>query len=94
MEIFEVALSKRAKSDLKKTPLPIIVKLQAWIDGVRVHGLSEIRKRSGFHDEPLKGSRRGQRSIRLNKAYRAIYEISDAGMIKFVEIIEVIKHDY
>ena len=31
----------------------------------------------GYHDEPLKGHRAGQRSIRLSRAYRAIYEIKE-----------------
>ena len=35
----------------------------------------------GFHDEPLRGQRHGQRSIRLNRAYRAIYVISSDGSI-------------
>ncbi len=57
-------------------------------------GLQKIRKIPGFHDEPLKGVRKGQRSIRLNKAYRAIYQLGKSGKIEVVEIIEVNKHDY
>ena len=53
-----------------------------------------IRKIPGFHDEPLKGNRKGQRSIRLSKAYRAIYIIGQQGNIEIAEIIEVNKHDY
>lgn len=45
--------------------------------------------------EHVKGKKRErQRSIRLNKAYRAIYEIDTNGTIHFVEIIEVNKHEY
>jgi proteic killer suppression protein len=94
MDIFAVSLSKKAKNDLKKLPTPIVFKLQLWIDGVRTHGLNEIRKRPGFHDEPLKGQREGQRSIRLNRAYRAIYEIDETGTIHFIEVLEVTKHGY
>lgn len=47
-----------------------------------------------IHDEPLKGKRQGQRSIRLNKAYRAIYIINKEGVIHFVEVEEVNKHEY
>jgi proteic killer suppression protein len=47
----------------------------------------------GYHDEPLKGARAGQRSIRLSRAYRAIYEVK-GGTAKFVSIEEVSKHDY
>jgi len=56
-------------------------------------GLSEIKKIPGYHDEPLKGKRKGQRSIRLNVAYRAIYVIREDS-ITFVEIQEVNKHEY
>ena len=53
-----------------------------------------MRKRPGFHDEPLKGKRQGQRSIRLNKGFRAIYTIDTGGVIHFIEIAEVNKHEY
>lgn len=93
-DIFSVKLSAKANKDLKKIPLPITLKLIAWIEDVGSRGLSEIRKISGYHDEPLQGKRKGQRSIRLNKAYRAIYIIDSSGVISFVEIVEVNKHDY
>lgn len=92
-DIFSVRLSTRAKKDLKRVPLPIVVKLESWIDDVGERGLTEVRKIKGYHDEPLKGKRVGQRSIRLNIAYRAIYTIK-AGVVSFVEIQEVNKHDY
>lgn len=57
-------------------------------------GLAEVRKLSGYHDEPLKGTRKGQRSIRLNRAYRAIYIEHKDGKIQIVEVIEVSKHEY
>lgn len=64
-----------------------------WAFAVETYGLEEIRKVPGYHDEPLKGKRAGQRSIRLSRAYRAIYVIvRDA--IEFVSVEEVHKHDY
>ena len=93
-DIFDVKLTARAYKGLKKVPLPIAIKLQAWIDAVGHRGLSEIRKIPGYHDEPLKGDRKGQRSIRLNIAYRAIYVINKAGVIDFIEVQEVNKHAY
>ncbi len=92
-DIFDVKLSAKAYKDLKKVPLNIALKLQAWVDAVGHKGLSEIRKIPGYHDEPLKGDRKGQRSIRLNIAYRAFYVIKD-DVISFVEIQEVNKHEY
>ena len=94
MDIFEVILSTQAKKDLKSVPAHIAFKLQTWIDGVRNEGVREMRKRPGLHDEPLHGKRQGQRSIKLNKAYRAIYEIDTTGAIHFIEVIEVNKHEY
>ena len=72
-DIFDVTIARSALKDLKKVPLPISRKLQGWIDDVGHHGLKEIRKIPGYHDEPLKGKRVGQRSIRLSRSYRAIW---------------------
>ncbi|OGT49020.1 MAG: hypothetical protein A3E82_08760 [Gammaproteobacteria bacterium RIFCSPHIGHO2_12_FULL_38_11] len=93
-DIFDVKLSAKANKDLKKIPLPIAVKLQAWIEAVGHQGLNEVRKIPGYHDEPLLGKWKGQRSIRLNIAYRAIYIVNKDGVIHFVEIREINKHDY
>lgn len=88
-----VLISKRAAKDLVHKPLHIVLKLQGWRDGVEKFGLEEMRKQPGYHDEPLKGDRKGQRSIRLSKAYRAIYRIVEEKVV-FVLIEEVNKHDY
>lgn len=93
-DIYNVKLSRKALKDLKKVPLYIAIKLQSWIENVGYSGLSEVRKISGYHDEPLKGERDGQRSIRLSRGYRAIYVIDNDTKITFVEVIEVDKHDY
>lgn len=55
-------------------------------------GLREVRKRPGFHDEPLKGLRKGQRSVRLNQAYRLIYR-EVKGHLEIL-LLEVSKHAY
>ncbi len=92
-DIYQVKLSRQARKDLKKVPRYIAIKLWGWIDAIGHQGLNQIRKIPGFHDESLKGNRTGQRSIRLSKGYRAIYEIHRDG-IKFVEIMEINKHEY
>lgn len=61
---------------------------------VSLSGVSATRKSLGFHDEPLKGQRQGQRSVSLNKAYRAIYIEKHDGTLEFLEVIEVNKHEY
>ena len=93
MVIREVHLSKQAKKDLKKIPRSILKKFKLWTEAIREIGLEETRKSKGFHDEPLKGKRKGQHSVRLNRAYRAIYCI-EHGIVKFIEVLEVNRHEY
>lgn len=89
-----VHVSKQAQSDLLRVPEYIRKKMKFWISLVETEGLDQCRRIKGFHDEPLRGRRHGQRSIRLNQAYRAIYVISSGGSISFVSIEEVHKHEY
>lgn len=91
--INRVRLSRRAQKDLLSVPRHVAIKLGAWAADVVARGLEEVRKVPGYHDEPLKGRRMGQRSIRLSRAYRAIYTIQN-DEIEFVLIEEVTKHDY
>lgn len=91
--ITKVVLAKKTIKNLNLVPKFILNKLETWIDTVEEIGIEETRKVAGFHDEPLKGKRKGQRSIRLNRSYRAIY-IVNSGAVIFIEIIEVNKHEY
>ena len=89
-----VVISKLAKKQIVKLPRHIIESLEAWVDDVETRGLLEVRKTPGYHDEPLKGERKGQRSVRLSRAYRAIYVIKRDSSIEFISIEEVSKHGY
>lgn len=61
---------------------------------VELQGLPLTRKIPGYHDEPLKGNRSGQRSIRLSRSYRLLYiEEPEYGTV-IVKVIEVNKHEY
>ena len=84
----------RIKKQLKRIPNHVVVKILLWATDVERVGLREVRKIPGYHDEPLKGKRRGQRSIRLSKSYRAIYEESTDGFVNIVLISEVNNHEY
>ena len=84
----------KVNKQLRKLPEFVVVKLLAWAKSVELKGLREVRKIPGYHDEPLKGDRQGQRSIRLNKGYRAIYTEDHDGSINLVTIEEVNKHEY
>ena len=94
MDIFTVKLTELAKRQLLKVPTHIVRKLMSWIDGIEKDGLSYMRKIPGYHDEPLRGKHAGERSIRLSKAYRAIYTLDHDGKVELIKITEVTKHDY
>lgn len=89
----EVTITVKNKI-LSKLPKYIAEALQIWAALVEEMGIEEVRKISGYHDEPLSGDREGQRSIRLNKAYRAFYTIEENGEVKLIDVFEVNKHKY
>ncbi|BBH53090.1 hypothetical protein [Fluviispira sanaruensis] len=91
--INQVELTKRANKELGNAPKHIKLKFVHWVDQVQEKGIYEVRKISGFHDEPLHGDRKGQRSVRLNKQWRAIYVIIN-NKIEFIEVQEVTPHEY
>ena len=92
--IKRVDTTKLAKKGLADAPVQCRRKYATWIIEVEKHGLEEVRKRPGWNDEILKGKREGQRSIRLNVQWRAIYVIKDDNLIEFIEVREVTPHDY
>lgn len=94
MTVRAVRLSRSAQKDLGLALPQVRSKLKAWIASVRRDGLDEVRKIPGFHDEPLKGNRKGQRSIRLSRSYRAIYRVLNDGTLRFARVEEVSKHGY
>jgi len=94
MDIRRVIVTTAAERNLERIPKHITVKLNSWVESVTVNGLNYTRRIPGFHDEPLQGKRKGQRSIRLSKSYRAIYVICEDDRVEFIEVREVHKHDY
>ena len=79
---------------LRKLPIFVVRKLNKWARDVERIGIAEVRKIPGHHDEPLKGDRKGQRSIRLTQSYRAIYVEYKEGQINIISLEEVNKHEY
>lgn len=59
---------------------------------VKKYGLMRMRFIPGHRDEPLKGKRKGQRSVRLNRGYRLIY-VELEGVVH-IQVLEVNKHEY
>ena len=90
--MMRVSFTKFAEKQIIKLPTGIIRSLSYWIDTVVLLGIRETRRLSGYHDEPLKGTRKGQRSVRLNRSYRVIY-IETNQNVELL-IIEVNKHEY
>lgn len=88
----KVSRSKTFEKQLAKVPDFIRKKVIFWVYLVESNGLAEVMKSPGFHDEPLKGDRKGQRSVRMNKAYRLIYRVIQDRI--HIELLEVHKHDY
>lgn len=89
-----VRIDKFAEKQLKKVPRYIKEAALAWAIAVETDGLQKVRRSPGYHDEPLKGERKGQRSVRLSRAYRLIYEEHDGGRVVTVIVVEVNKHEY
>lgn len=92
--IGHVVLSRLARRQLRKVPRHIVENLAAWVDDVETRGLEVVRKIPGYHDEPLLGDRKGQRSIRLSRTYRAVYTVEQGARGDFVSVEEVTMHAY
>jgi proteic killer suppression protein len=91
----QVILSKRATKDLQKIPRFLQVNFHRWVTYLTEVGYEETQKVKGFHDEPLKGLREGQRSVRLNRAYRVFYQvIAETQEVIILNILEINKHEY
>jgi proteic killer suppression protein len=92
--IKRVKITGRAQRQLRRVPQMIRQRLDRWVEAVELYGLERTRKRPGNHDEPLRGQRQGQRSVRLNRRWRAIYEIKHDGQAELVSVEEVTPHVY
>jgi toxin HigB-1 len=89
-----VYASKTFQKQMHKLPKYIKQAVAVWVGAVELEGIREVRKFKGYHDEPLKGTREGQRSVRLSKAYRLIYEEDQKTETVTIHLLEVNKHDY
>ena len=92
--MWRVVWAKKVDKQLGKLPSYIVDKFRAWAQAVEEEGMADVRRVPGFHDEPLKGTRSGERSVRLSKGYRAIYVEKRTGVLEVAEVTEVSKHEY
>lgn len=51
----KVTVTRFAEKQLTKIPLYIREALRYWVEAVERHGILEVRRLKGYHDEPLKG---------------------------------------
>lgn len=86
----------KERRDIEKTcsklPLNIVKKYELWKNIIFRHGPEKLKEFPGFHDEKLKGERKGQRSSRLSDQYRVIYTVERDIVTVFV--IEITPHNY
>lgn len=75
-----------------KLPAHIVKKYELWKNIVFRHGPAKLKEFPGFHDERLKGERKGQRSSRLSDQYRVIYMVERDTITVFV--LEITPHKY
>ena len=61
----KVVIRAFAEKQMRRLPKVILEHIRYWAESVERFGMNEVRKLPGYHDEPLKGQRKGQRSIRL-----------------------------
>jgi proteic killer suppression protein len=90
--IKEVNLTPSAAKQLRLAPPQVRRKLELWRELVAQYGVLQVRKTPGFHDEPLRAPRAGQRSIRLSLQWRAIYLVSETRLK--ILVIEITPHKY
>ena len=90
----KVIISKFAQKQVRKLPMHIQNSLRTWSELIGENGIWMMRRIPGYHDEPLKGRREGQRSSKLSRSYRVIYEEFSNGEVEIINIMEVSKHDY
>jgi len=80
------------KRTCSKLPLNIVKKYELWKNIIFRHGPEKLKEFPGFHDEKLKGERKGQRSSRLSDQYRVIYTVER--YIVTVFVLEITPHKY
>lgn len=76
----------------RRLPAPVLKKYELWKEIVFRHGPDKLREFPGFHDEKLKGQRRGQRSSRLSLQYRVLYVVENE--VVTVYVLEITPHKY
>jgi proteic killer suppression protein len=89
----KIQLTGKFKKQIQKVPSHIQEAASVWIESVKEIGLEQTNVAKGYNAEHLKGPRKGQRSVRMNKAYRVIYTVEN-GEVQVICLLEINKHKY
>ncbi|MCJ8276626.1 MAG: hypothetical protein HRT44_00035 [Bdellovibrionales bacterium] len=90
---FDLSAIEKLLKNPKKLPKNIKESFLDWVLFVQYNGLNVAQKTKRFKDHALKGERKGQRSVYLNKQWRAIYEVNN-GILTIIIVKEITPHDY
>ena len=88
MSIWSVILVSEAKAELCETPPQVRKKFDRWVVSVQAFG---PWLPGGWRTEALSGVLQGFHSMRLNRQWRAVFEIRPE---KKVIVIRIVAHDY
>lgn len=87
---YKIQHSHEVTKLLSKNRLPTSVKekFAKWTNEVESKGLDEVKKISGYHDEPII-SQAGRRSVRMSDGYRVCYEMIIENGLTLLKIITI-----
>jgi addiction module RelE/StbE family toxin len=83
---------RRVQRRVGSLPRIVQARYQKWKDIVEASGPMGLRRVKGYHDEALRGDRKGHRSSRLGAQYRVVYTVI-ANKVQ-VKVVDVSAHDY
>lgn len=90
--MWKIKEHREISKSIRRIPPWIAKEYETWKDLVYRHGPEILRQYPGYHDEQLKGIRKGQRSSRLSRQYRVIYVVDRT--IVTVYVLEITPHNY
>ncbi len=88
MVIWSISLVSEAKEELDEVPPQVRKKFDLWVVGVQAFG---PWLKGGWRTEALSGVLKRFYSIRLNRQWRAIFEVRAE---RKVIVIRIVAHDY
>jgi len=90
--MWQIYEHRKLSGKFKKIPVEILKRYEKWKDIVTVSGPEGLRLIKGFHDEALRGDRKGHRSSRLGLQWRILYRIEKSKL--YVLVVDINAHDY